>query len=321
MDSLPSTEQPARTGGMIWIPGSVFRMGSDHHYPEEAPAHKVKVRGFWIDPHTVTNREFLRFVEATGHVTLAEKPANEADYPEAKPEMLAPSSVVFRKTAGPVDLGNPYSWWTYVPGADWRHPRGPDSTLQDLMDHPVVHVAFEDAEAYARWAGKELPTEAEWELAARGGLDGAEYVWGDELMPGGKPMANTWQGRFPWENLLEDGHEWTAPVGSFPPNGYGLYDMAGNVWQWTSDWYRPDYYARLAAVGGVARNPQGPLSPFDPSEPTEKKKVHRGGSFLCTNQYCSRYIVGTRGKGEVSTGTNHLGFRCVKDAAVGKRYF
>jgi len=313
MVSQPSTEQSARTGGMIWIPGGVFRMGSDHHYPEEAPAHKVKVQGFWIDPHTVTNREFLRFVEATGHVTLAEKSANEADYPGAKPEMLAPSSVVFRKTAGPVDLGNPYSWWTYLPGADWRHPRGPDSSLQDLMDHPVVHVAFEDAEAYARWAGKDLPTEAEWELAARGGLDGAEYVWGDELMPGGKPMANTWQGRFPWENLLEDGHEWTAPVGSFPPNGYGLYDMAGNVWEWTTDWYQE--HGAIQHSCCTLNNPRGGEAEqsLDPRAPNVKipRRVMKGGSFLCAPNYCRRYRPAARMAQAIDTSTCHLGFRCV----------
>jgi formylglycine-generating enzyme required for sulfatase activity len=260
----------------------------------------------------VTNAQFRRFVEATGHVTLAEKPANAADYPGAKPELLVPSSVMFRKASGPIGLGNPYEWWTYEAGADWRHPRGRSSSLQGLWNHPVVHVAFEDAAAYASWAGKELPTEAEWEFAARGGLEGADYVWGDEFTPQGRQMANTWQGEFPWQNQLEDGYEWTAPVGSFPPNGYGLHEMAGNVWEWTTDWYRPDYYAQLGATGQVARNPRGPETPYDPSEPTEKKRVHRGGSFLCTDQYCSRYMVGTRGKGESSTGTNHLGFRLVK---------
>ena len=212
-------------------------MGSDRHYPEEAPAHKVKVGGFWMSRHTVTNAEFSRFVDETGYVTLAERPANPADYPDAKPELLVPSSVVFQKTSGPVDLRSPYNWWTYVAGADWRHPRGPDSSIDGLADHPVVHVAFEDAEAYAKWAGQSLPTEAEWEFAARGGLDGSEFSWGEEYMPGGQPMANTWQGEFPWQNFVQDGYEWTAPVGSFPPNGYGLLDMAGNVWEWTTDWY------------------------------------------------------------------------------------
>ena len=223
--------------GMVRIPGGTFRMGSDHHYPEEAPAREATVGAFLMDPRTVTNAEFARFADETKHVTVAERPVDPAQYPDAKPELLIPSSVVFEKAAGPVDMSNHYNWWTYVPGADWRHPRGPASSIDGLDDHPVVQVAFEDAEAYAKWAGKELPTEAEWEFAARGGLDGASYVWGEEFMPGGKSMANTWQGSFPWQNLLMDGFEWTAPVGSFPPNGYGLYDMAGNVWEWTTDWY------------------------------------------------------------------------------------
>ena len=234
--SPPPGKPPAE--GMVWIPGGTFLMGSDRHYPEEAPAHKVTVNGFWMDRYAVTNAEFRRFVEATRYVTLAERPANAADYPGAKPELLEPSAVVFRKTAGPVDLRNPHNWWTYVRGADWRHPQGPGSSLQGLWKHPVVHVAYEDVEAYAKWAGKELPTEAEWEFAARGGLEGAEYAWGDEFTPGGKSMCNNWQGEFPWQNLLSDGYEWTAPVGSFPPNGYGLYEMAGNVWEWTTDWYQ-----------------------------------------------------------------------------------
>ena len=258
-DTTAASAAPTRD--MRRIPGGTFLMGSDHHYPEEAPAHRVTVDGFWMDAHAVTNAEFKRFVDATGHVTLAERPANPADYPGAKPEMLAPSSVMFKKAPGPVDLRDHYNWWVYVPGADWRHPRGPASNIRKLMDHPVVHVAFEDAEAYAKWAGKELPTEAEWEFAARGGLDGAEFAWGDEFMPGGKAMANTWQGEFPWQNLLEDGYEWTAPVGSFPPNGYGLYEMAGNVWEWTTDWYpgprrrsrRPAARSTIRAAASASR--------------------------------------------------------------------
>ncbi|HEX5046160.1 MAG TPA: formylglycine-generating enzyme family protein, partial [Gammaproteobacteria bacterium] len=245
----------ARAENLVWIPGGEFTMGSDSHYPEEAPAHRVSVSGFFMEKHTVTNKAFRRFVDATGYVTLAEKPANAENYPGASPEMLVPSSVMFRKPDGLVDLRNPYNWWIYVPGADWRHPRGPGSSLQNLWDHPVVHVAFEDAEAYARWAGRELPTEAEWELAARGGLDGAEYAWGAEFAPGGKPQANTWQGEFPWQNLLHDGYEWTAPVGSFAPNGYGLYDMAGNVWEWTVDWYQEHSKIEHACCGLV--NPRG----------------------------------------------------------------
>ena len=281
---------------MVFIPGGEFTMGSDKHYPEEAPAHRVAVDGFRIDRHAVTNKEFRRFVDATGYVTLAEKPANAADYPGAQPEMLVPSSVVFRKSSGPVDLRNHYNWWTYVAGADWRHPRGPGSSLQGLWDHPVVHVAFEDAEAYALWAGKALPTEAEWELAARGGLDGAEYVWGDELMPGGKPQANTWQGEFPWQNLLEDEFEGTAPVGSFPPNGYGLYDMAGNVWEWTTEWYESKPPAKSCCTAGKG---------------SPKTKVMKGGSYLCAPNYCRRYRPAARMAQEADSAACHLGFRCI----------
>jgi len=227
--------------------------------------------------------------------------------------MLVPSSVVFRKSSGPVDLRNHYNWWTYVAGADWRHPRGPGSSLQGLWDHPVVHVAFEDAEAYARWAGKALPTEAEWELAARGGLDGAEYVWGDDFMPGGKPHANTWQGEFPWENLLEDEFEWTAPVGSFPPNGYGLYDMAGNVWEWTTDWYQE--HTKIEHACCTMTNPRGGAeqASYDPRTPGVKipRKVMKGGSYLCAPNYCRRYRPAARMAQGVDTSTCHLGFRCV----------
>jgi sulfatase modifying factor 1 len=256
--------------GMVWIPGGTFLMGSDRHYPEEAPAHKVAVNGFWMDHHAVTNREFKRFVEATRHVTLAERPANAADYPGAKPELLAPSSVMFKKASGPVDLRDHYNWWVYVAGANWRHPRGPASSLQRLWDHPVVHVAFEDAEAYAKWAGKELPTEAEWEFAARGGLDGAEFCWGEELTPGGQSMANTWQGEFPWQNLRVDGYEWTAPVGSFPPNGYGLCEMAGNVWEWTTDWYQE--HGKIKQACCTLDNPRGALreESHDPAFPRSR---------------------------------------------------
>ena len=213
-------------------------MGSDKHYPEEAPAHEVTVEGFWMDRHTVTNEEFRKFVEATKHVTSAERAPKAEDYPGAKPELLVPASVVFNKPRQRVDLRDCYNWWIYVPGANWRHPEGPASSLKGKAKHPVVHVAYEDVEAYAKWIGKELPTEAEWEFAARGGLNGAEFVWGDAFTPDGKHMANTWQGEFPWQNLKEDGFEGTAPVGSFPANGYGLYEMAGNVWEWTTDWYQ-----------------------------------------------------------------------------------
>ena len=298
---------------MALIPGGTFRMGSDSHYPEEAPAHMVRVNEFWIDTHAVTNTDFKRFVDATGYVTLAERPVNPADYPGALPEMLVPSSVMFRKADGPVDLGNYYNWWTYVAGADWRHPRGPDSSLQGLWKHPVVHVAFEDAEAYAKWAGKSLPTEAEWEYAARGGLEGAEFAWEGELMPGGKAMANTWQGQFPWQNLLEDGYEWTAPVGSFPPNGYGLYETTGNVWEWTTDWYQE--HGKIQHACCTIENPRGGTADasFDPRNPDLKipRRVMKGGSYLCAPNYCRRYRPAARMPQTVDTATCHLGFRCV----------
>jgi sulfatase modifying factor 1 len=303
----------APTSTMARIPGGEFLMGSNAHYAEEAPAHRVSVGAFWMDAHTVTNKEFRRFVDATGYVTLAEKPANADDYPGAKAEMLAPSSVMFRKASQPVDLRNPYNWWTYVAGADWRHPRGPESSLQGLWDHPVVHAAYEDAEAYAKWAGKELPTEAEWEFAARGGLDGAEYCWGDELTPGGKPHANTWQGEFPWQNELADGFEWTAPVGSFPPNGYGLYDMAGNVWEWTTDWYQE--HSKIESPCCTIANPRGGERDhsLDPRTPGVKipRKVMKGGSYLCAPNYCRRYRPAARMAQGIDTSTCHLGFRCI----------
>jgi formylglycine-generating enzyme required for sulfatase activity len=298
---------------MCFVPSATFRMGSDHHYPEEAPAHLVTVDGFWMDRCTVTNRAFDRFVRATGYVTLAERPADAALYPGAQPELLAPSSVVFVKPAGRVDLRNAYNWWRYVPGADWRHPRGPQSSLQGLWDHPVVHVAFEDAAAYAKWAGKELPTEAEWELAARGGLDGAEFVWGDELAPNGELRANTWQGEFPWQNLNEDGYEWTAPVGAFPPNGYGLHEMAGNVWEWTTDWYRSTHEGGVSACC-APENPRGGKleESFDPTQAIKiPRKVMKGGSYLCAPNYCRRYRPAARMAQPIDTSTCHLGFRCI----------
>ena len=288
-------------------------MGSDHHYPEEAPRHKVRVSGFWMNRYTVTNADFVRFVEETGYVTVAERPANPADYPGAIPELLAPSSVVFKKAHHPVDLRNPYNWWTYVAGADWRHPQGIESSIDRLSDHPVVHIAFEDAEAYAAWAGQSLPTEAEWEFAARGGLEGAEFAWGDEWAPDGRTMANTWQGEFPWQHVSEDGYEWTAPVGSFPPNGYGLFDMAGNVWEWTTDWYQE--HSRIKHPCCTIENPRGgDRDPsVDPRTPHVNipRKVMKGGSFLCAPNYCRRYRPAARMAQMVETSTCHLGFRCV----------
>ena len=306
--------------GMVWIPGGEFSMGAQDPPDiddvgmkatvDSRPVHRVYVDGFFMDKTDVTNAEFEKFVKATGYVTVAERKPRAEDYPGAPPENLVAGSVVFAPPDHPVPLNNYFQWWTYVPGANWRHPLGPGSSIVGKGDYPVVHVAYEDAVAYAKWAGKRLPTEAEWEFAARGGLTGKPYVWGDEFRPHGKWMANTFEGHFPDKNTGDDGYAGIAPVAHFPANGYGLYDMAGNVWQWTSDWYRPDYYKQLAMTG-IARNPQGPDSAYDPAEPGHAKKVQRGGSFLCTDQYCSRYMVGTRGKGDVDTGTNHLGFRCV----------
>jgi formylglycine-generating enzyme len=297
---------------MVWVLGGTFRMGSDNHYPEEAPAHDVTVEGFWIDRCTVTNAQFSRFVEQTEYVTSAERAPNAADYPGAKPELLVPASVVFRQPPFKVDLKNHYNWWTYVPGADWRHPLGPGSS-PGLHKHPVVHIAFEDAEAYAHWVGKELPTEAEWEFAARGGLEAAEFSWGDEFTPGGKQMANTWQGEFPTENLLEDGFEGTAPVGSFAPNGYGLYDMAGNVWEWTTDWYQEHSQIPKSCCGSF--NPRGGErdQSYDPCTPEIPipRKVMKGGSYLCAPNYCRRYRPAARMAQPIDTSTCHLGFRCI----------
>jgi sulfatase modifying factor 1 len=298
---------------MVWITGGTFVMGSDRHYPEEAPAHNVAVDGFWMDRTTVTNREFQRFVEATRYLTLAERPVDPADYPGAKPEQLAPSSIVFKKAPRGTGLSDHYNWWVYVPGADWRHPRGPASTINGLESHPVVHVAFEDAQAYAHWAGKELPTEAEWEFAARGGLEGADFVWGDEFTPGRRHMANTWQGEFPWQNLSQDGYAWTAPVGSFPANGYGLYEMAGNVWEWTTDWYQ--HHHKIESPCCTIRNPRGSEreASFDPNQPEIRipRKVMKGGSFLCAPNYCRRYRPAARMSQPIDTSTCHLGFRCI----------
>jgi formylglycine-generating enzyme required for sulfatase activity len=310
-------------GGMVWIPGGEFSMGAQDAPDmndvgmkatvDSRPVHRVYVDGFFMDKTDVTNAEYEEFVKATGYVTVAERQPKAEDYPGAPPENLVAGSVVFAPPDHPVSLDDYFQWWTYVPGANWRHPVGPKSSIAGKGKYPVVQIAYEDAVAYAKWAGKRLPTEAEWEFAARGGLAGKPYVWGDQFRPGGRWMANTHQGHFPDKDTGDDGYTGLAPVASFAPNGYGLYDMAGNVWQWTSDWYRPDYYQQLAA-GGVVHNPQGPDSAYDPAEPGHAKKVHRGGSFLCTDQYCSRYMVGTRGKGDIDTGTNHLGFRCVTTA-------
>jgi formylglycine-generating enzyme len=324
--TAPAATAGATPSGMVWIPGGEFVMGSDAagealcSLPgvtrDAQPVHRTYVDGFWMDETEVTNEQFEAFVKATGYVTLAERTPTQAEFPTAPPENLVAGSIVFAPTERPVALNDHYQWWSYVQGANWRHPLGPGSDVRGKGKHPVVHVTYDDAVAYAKWAGKRLPTEAEWECAARGGHSGKLYPWGNDLKPGGKWMANIYQGEFPRHDTGDDGFAGIAPVRSFPPNDYGLYDVAGNVWEWCSDWYRPEY-AEVAASGSVARNPRGPTTSFDPSEPHEKKRVHRGGSFLCTDQYCTRYMVGTRGKGESSTGTNHLGFRCVQDAKPG----
>ncbi len=309
--------------GMVWIPGGEFSMGCNDptdlpnggpdSMRDARPIHRVYVDGFWMDRTEVTNQQFAEFVAATNYVTLAERAPKAEDYPDAPVENLIAGSVVFAPPSEMIPLDNHFRWWTYIPGACWRHPEGPESSIKGRENFPVVQIAYEDAEAYANWAGKRLPTEAEWEFAARGGWAGKIYTWGDEFQPEGKWLANTFQGKFPVTDLAEDGFGGIASVGQFPANAYGLHDMAGNVWEWCADWYRPDYYAQLAQMGKTARNPQGPKKSFDPAEPTEPKRVHRGGSFLCTDQYCTRYMIGSRGKGEISTGTNHVGFRCVKE--------
>lgn len=309
--------------GMVWIPGGEFSMGakepSNMHdvvgmqaTTDSRPVHRVFVDGFWMDATEVTNEHFGRFVKETGYVTVAERTPRAEDFPGAAPEDLVAGSVIFSPPDHAVPLNDHFQWWAYSRGANWRHPLGPKSSIEGKDEFPVVHVAYEDALAYAQWAGKRLPTEAEWEFAARGGLTGQLFPWGDEFNKGGQWRANSHQGHFPDHDTGADAFPGVAPVAQFSPNGYGLHDVGGNVWEWVSDWYRPDYYTQLAAGGTIARNPSGPTDPFDPDEPGAKKRVHRGGSFLCTDQYCSRYMVGSRGKGEVSTGTNHLGFRCVQ---------
>jgi sulfatase modifying factor 1 len=311
----PAGDTATLRDGMVWIPGGTFRMGSDQHYPEEAPAHQVVVAGFWIDRTPVTNREFRRFVETTGYVTWAEIPPDPRDYPGALPEMLQPGSLVFKPPGGPVDLRQPLTWWSFELGADWRHPYGPGSSTAGLDDHPVVHVALRDVEAYAAWAGKALPTEAEWEFAARGGLDGAEFAWGDEFTPGKRYMANTWQGAFPNENLKKDGYKRTSPVTAFPANGYGIHDMIGNTWEWTADWFSSRHEVDPAHPCCAVRNPRGASqeSSYDDCQPQIRipRKVLKGGSHLCAPNYCRRYRPAARHAQPVDTSTSHVGFRCV----------
>ncbi len=299
---------------MVWIPGATYRMGSEQHYPEERPVHRVSVDGFWMDRAPVTNTAFEQFVRATAHLTFAEIAPNAADYPGAKPEMLKPGALVFIKPPHRVDLRNFQNWWHFVFGADWRHPRGPNTSLEGLEQHPVVQIAYSDAEAYAKWAGKTLPTEAEWEFAARGGLEDAEYAWGNELKPEGKLMANFWQGEFPWQNLAEDGFEVTSPVGSFPANGYGLVDVVGNVWEWTTDWYTSGSTEPIKACC-TPHNPRGgkEADSCDPRQPEIRipRKVIKGGSHLCAPNYCRRYRPAARFPEPIDTSTSHLGFRCI----------
>nr|WP_310522215.1 formylglycine-generating enzyme family protein [Polymorphobacter sp.] len=300
---------------MVRVPGGRFRMGADDGYAEEAPAHLVEVDDFWIDARAVTNAQFAEFVSATGHVTVAEMVPLAADYPGALPDMLYAGSLVFRKTRGPVDTRDWSQWWDLRRGADWRHPQGPESSIAGMDDHPVVHVAYADALAFAVWAGKDLPTEAEFEFAARGGLEGATYAWGAVFRPGGKHMANTWQGKFPFENNKEDGWEGTAPVGSFPANGYGLYDMIGNTWEWTQDWFQVGFEADAGKACCVPKNPRGPVAgTLDPASTLAApipQKVLKGGSFLCAPSYCKRYRPAARHAESIDTSTCHIGFRCV----------
>lgn len=288
-------------GSMIWVPGGNFVMGSNKFYREERPARRETVDGFWIDPRPVTNAEFRGFVRATGYLTTSERAPDPAVYPDADPSLLVPGSLVFTKPRGPVGLSDYRAWWAYIPGANWQHPEGPECTIDDRENHPVVHVTFEDAAAYAAWAGKELPTETEWEFAARGGLEGATYAWGEEFAPGGQAMANIWQGRFPWENLAEDGYEGTSPVGVFPANGYGLYDMIGNVWEWTASAY------------SLPRADAAKQSCCQPKESADHaaNKVVKGGSHLCAPNYCLRYRPAARQSQPLDTSTTHIGFRCV----------
>ena len=306
---------PRLRSEMVWVPGGAFRMGSDRHYPEEAPIHRVTIDGFWMDPTPITNRQFRQFVEATGHVTFAEVAPDPKDYPGALPKMLKAGSLVFEAPKRAVDLTQWANWWSFQFGANWRRPYGPRSSITGLDDYPVLHIAYRDAEAYAAWAGKALPTEAEWEFAARGGLDGAEFAWGEEFMPGGRQMANTWQGQFPHENLVTDGYKRTSPVRAFPANGYGLYDMIGNVWEWTSDWYSSGHSADAAKTCCIPENPRGgPVDgSYDACQPQIRipRKVLKGGSHLCAPNYCRRYRPAARHPQPVDTSTSHVGFRCI----------
>jgi formylglycine-generating enzyme required for sulfatase activity len=322
--NINTSEPVASVVGMVWIPGGEFSMGGvnptgmqeggKETMNDARPVHRVYVDGFLMDETEVTNAQFAAFVQATGYITVAERKPTKAEFPDAPDENLVPGAIVFTPVSTS-DLNDHYRWWSYVAGASWRHPSGPSSNLDGKAQYPVVQVCWEDAAAYAKWAGKRLPTEAEWEFAARGGSAGDLYTWGNQFRPDGKWMANTYQGQFPTYDQGQDGFAGLAPGKQFPANAYGLYDMAGNVWEWCSDWYRSDYYQQGSGKG-VIRNPKGPDDSMDPAEPSERKKVQRGGSFLCTDQYCTRYMVGTRGKGEFRSASNHVGFRCVRDVKI-----
>lgn len=303
---------------MIKIPGGRFLMGSDNFYPEEKPVHEVTVDGFWMDKYEVTNEQYEKFVKDTGYVTVAERPLDPAEYPTVDPKLLVPGALVFQKSRGPVNLNDYHNWWKWVPGTCWNHPKGPESTIENRMQYPVVHIAYEDAEAYANWIGKELPSEAEWEFAARGGLEGMHFTWGNFDLQMNTPMANTWQGEFPYQNLLIDEYEGSSPVGSFPPNGYGLFDMAGNVWEWTSDWYvahLDESANEFKSCCTPAVNPRvtSPAGSYDVRQPQIKipRKVVKGGSHLCAPNYCLRYRPAARQPQMIDTGMSHIGFRCI----------
>jgi sulfatase modifying factor 1 len=313
----PLTQSPAAPPfkGMVWVPGGTFLMGSEDFYPEERPVLHATVSGFWMDEHPVTVAEFRRFVKATGYKTVAERPLDQAEYPHADPGLLTPGSLVFHPTRGPVSLNDYRNWWAYQPGACWTHPEGPGSNVGGRERHPVVHVAFEDVQAYADWAGKEIPTESEWEFAARGGLEGATYTWGNDFTPKGRMMANTWQGEFPWQNLRLDRYEGTSPAGAFPPNAYGLYDMAGNVWEWTSDYFTPRHLDDAMDSCCVPSNPRvdSPEQSYNLGQPGEHipRRVVKGGSHLCAPNYCLRYRPAARQAQAIETSMAHLGFRCI----------
>lgn len=322
---MPQQRQPARRpvpagttdhlSPLIPVPGGVFRMGSDEFYVEEAPAHDVEVSAFSIEATPVTNRQYERFVAETGYETVAERPLDPADFPGAPKENLVPGSMVFTPTQGPVDLRHLSQWWTWVPGANWRNPEGVGSDLSGREHHPVVHVAFEDAEAYARWAGRALPTEAEWERSARGGAEGRAFIWGNEPAPGGRRLAKYWEGAFPWRNRAGDGEERTAPVGAYPPNDYGIFDMAGNVWEWTTDYYREQHEGDVDKPCCTPKDPRGPRreDSFDRNQPqfAIPRRVIKGGSFLCADEYCQRYRPAARRPQMIDTGMSHIGFRCM----------